>query len=60
MSHNCPSRIYIVTLSYSQAPYLEEYINFIMSPRYPNFEYIVMDNGITDGSVEIIEKYENT
>jgi len=61
MSPKSPSSqlptISIVTPSFNQAPFLEECIDSILSQNYPNLEYIVMDGGSTDGSVEIIEKY---
>jgi len=51
-------KISIVTPSFNQGEFLEECIQSILEQGYPNLEYIIMDGGSKDNSIEIIKKYE--
>ena len=52
------ARISIVTCSFQQGRYLESAIRSVLEQAYPALEYIVIDGGSTDDSVEIIKRHE--
>ena len=52
-------KITIVTISFNQAQFLRECMESVLNQDYFDFEYIVVDPGSTDGSLEIIKSYSD-
>jgi glycosyltransferase involved in cell wall biosynthesis len=56
---NKSTKISIITVVYNGEKYLEKTIRSIINQTYENIEYVIIDGGSTDGTVNIIKKYEN-
>lgn len=52
------TKITVVTVTYNANAYLEETIKSVIEQDYPHIEYIIIDGGSSDGTLDIIKKYK--
>lgn len=56
---NCQPKISIITITFNSEKTLEETITSVVSQDYPNLEYLIIDGGSKDGTLDIIERYRD-
>ena len=51
-------KVSIITVVYNGIAHLEQTMESVLNQTYPNIEYIIIDGGSTDGTIELLEKYD--
>ena len=52
-------KVSIITVCFNSKPFISTAIDSVLRQDYPNIEYIVVDGGSTDGTLDIIKSYES-
>src|SRR6185369_12004901 len=58
MSRSAPASVSIITPSYNQGCYIEETIRSVFLQEYPAIEYIIMDGGSSDDTIDVLKKFD--
>jgi len=59
MNNKKIKKVSIVTVVYNGASYIDTAIRSVLSQKYPSIEYILIDGGSTDGTIDIINQYKS-